>query len=327
MASGQTRIVGGIVPKKSSVSGKIPTGTTAGEIFSNLTDRKLWGYDGANIFEYGSSTFLGLTGGTVGGDIQISGGFSATTISGDTLNSGSTNLYSIFSQTDTITRVQPGSNITTGGTANAPTVNLTASPSVNNITFSGTAIGGTVQADSGNFSSLSATSMSATTYYGDGSNLTGIVSGGSFTGGTVTGNTIFTQGITASTISATTYYNIPTVFGSGANGAGGTVTTGITGYVVMGHAGRITGWDIIGATSGTVVMDIWKTTDSTLPTVAGSITGAAKPRITSGVYSGSTNLTNWSGLTYSTGDKFGFNIDSISGFTTVTLTLRGFKSN
>lgn len=38
----------------------------------------------------------------------------------------------------TTTKVQPGSNITTGGTATNPVVNLVASPSVNNLTLSGT---------------------------------------------------------------------------------------------------------------------------------------------------------------------------------------------
>lgn len=80
MASGQTRIVGAIVPKKSAVPGKIPTGTTLGEIFSNLSDRKLWGYDGSNMFEYGSNSFLALTGGTVTGDTRIIGSLSSDTI-------------------------------------------------------------------------------------------------------------------------------------------------------------------------------------------------------------------------------------------------------
>ena len=55
---------------------------------------------------------------------------------------------------------------------------------------------------------LSGTSISATTYYGDGSHLSGIV-GTIFTGGTVTGSTQFTNGLTANTISATTYLNLP----------------------------------------------------------------------------------------------------------------------
>lgn len=40
--------------------------------------------------------------------------------------------------------------------------------------------------------SVSATTISATTFYGDGSNLTGVSGGGTFTGGTVSGDTHFT---------------------------------------------------------------------------------------------------------------------------------------
>lgn len=43
--------------------------------------------------------------------------------------------------TSTGTNVQPGSNITTGGTANNPTINLVDSPSINNLNFSGTSTG------------------------------------------------------------------------------------------------------------------------------------------------------------------------------------------
>lgn len=58
-------------------------------------------------------------------------------------------------------------------------------------------------------------SLSATTFYGDGSNLTGISGGSStFSGGTVSGDTIFQSGLTATTISATTYQNLPVAFGT-----------------------------------------------------------------------------------------------------------------
>jgi hypothetical protein len=46
--------------------------------------------------------------------------------------------------------------------------------------------------------------ISATTIYGDGSNLTGVSGSGTFTGGTVTGSTTFTNGLTSNTFSATT---------------------------------------------------------------------------------------------------------------------------
>jgi hypothetical protein len=48
---------------------------------------------------------------------------SATTISGDTLYSGATNLYDIF-----VDSVNAGSNITIGGTASNPTINVSSSP-------------------------------------------------------------------------------------------------------------------------------------------------------------------------------------------------------
>jgi hypothetical protein len=84
------------------------------------------------------------------------------TISADTLISGSTNLYNIFSTTDTntITRVQPGSNITTGGTPDNPVINIIDSPSFNNISVSGTA----------NINQVVATAVSANTIYGDSQN-------------------------------------------------------------------------------------------------------------------------------------------------------------
>jgi hypothetical protein len=70
----------------------------------------------------------------------FTGGLSANTLSGGTLYSGSTNLYDIFLTTNDgndITRVQPGSNTTTGGTENNPIVNVVSSPSFNSITASG----------------------------------------------------------------------------------------------------------------------------------------------------------------------------------------------
>jgi len=132
-----------IITKRTSVSGKIPTGTTGdelnliqvGELATNLTDKKIFSYDGSNVFEFGSNSFLGLTGGTISGNTNVIGNFSANTIF-----SGSTNLYNIFQAigTDTPhTQVQPGSNITTGGTSVLPIISTVASPSFNSITSSG----------------------------------------------------------------------------------------------------------------------------------------------------------------------------------------------
>jgi hypothetical protein len=80
------------IPKKTAVPNRIPTGTTGdeqnyikqGELAINTADKKLFSYDGANVFEVGENSFLNLTGGT------ISGNLSATTFYGSA--SGLTNI-------------------------------------------------------------------------------------------------------------------------------------------------------------------------------------------------------------------------------------------
>jgi len=93
MAERQARLI----TKRTSVPGKIPTGTTgseasfirSGELASNLADKKLWGYDGVDVFEYGSESFLGLTGGTINGDLFVTGNTIIESLTADTISSPS----------------------------------------------------------------------------------------------------------------------------------------------------------------------------------------------------------------------------------------------
>ena len=113
-----------------------------------------------------TTLFVGTN--SVAGDGSSFNSLSSTTLSGGTIYSGSTDLYDIFitiNDGNDITRVQPGSNITTGGTGNNPIVNLVNSPSVNNITYSGTSTGG----------NSVATNVSATTFYSAGTNIETII--------------------------------------------------------------------------------------------------------------------------------------------------------
>jgi len=119
-----------------------------------------------------SPSFNGITfsGTAIGGTVQAGAGtftsLSAGTLSGGTILSGSTNLYSIFATAGSgVQAVQPGSNITTGGTLALPVINLAASPSVNNITYSGTSTGG----------NSIATNVSATTFYSAATNLETVI--------------------------------------------------------------------------------------------------------------------------------------------------------
>jgi hypothetical protein len=99
---------------------------------------------------------------------DLSGATFTGTISAPVIQSGGTDLYSIFLTTNDgndITRVQPGQNTTTGGTPNEPTVNVVDSPSFNNITFSGTASGG----------DIIGTNVSGTTFFSGGTDLSTII--------------------------------------------------------------------------------------------------------------------------------------------------------
>jgi len=112
-----------IITKRTSVAGKVPTGTTGvelnfiqtGELATNLTDKKIFSYDGSNVFEFGSNSFLGLTGGTITGNTTIKGNLIVTgttslqNLSATTYISGSTNLYDIFQAQTGVLKQKNGS--------------------------------------------------------------------------------------------------------------------------------------------------------------------------------------------------------------------------
>ena len=125
---------------------------------------------GSNVSVGGSSTFpiINIVANPSFGSITASGASSFTTLSATTLYSGSTNLYSIFAPYGTVSGVNSVGgvgNIITGGTALDPTIAITASPSFNNITYSGISTGG----------NSIASSVSATTFYSAGTNLGNVI--------------------------------------------------------------------------------------------------------------------------------------------------------
>ena len=108
------------------------TGATE-RVVTVIGDNLLGTYEMTDI----TNVYLPKSGGTVG-SISVTGTCDATVIT-----SGGTNLYSIFStsagsggQVDTLTATNP--NLTMGGTAVDLTIALNDSPSLNNITASGT---------------------------------------------------------------------------------------------------------------------------------------------------------------------------------------------
>jgi hypothetical protein len=155
--------------------GTIYSGSTdLGDIITSLVSASdTFVQDGINTFTGGTpfNPTVNVTGLTID-NISVSGSslfdtLSANTISGGTIFSGSTNLYSIFalagSGSGDVTRVQPGTNTYTGGTANFPTVNVSAL-TISSISVSGSSV----------FSSLSATTLSGGTIFSGSTNLSDI---------------------------------------------------------------------------------------------------------------------------------------------------------
>jgi hypothetical protein len=181
MAERQVRIT---LRDKQTTGGSVPGTALFGEPFVNLYDGilKFSGVTGggfetssqSGVFEVGSTLYnqkisnrlsvnnnFIISGDT--GFISTYGGASESGLVGKFL-SGTTSGFVLGNISDiqgVTTRVQPGVNIYTGGTSDNPTINLSDSPSVNNLTFSGTATGG----------NLYGTSISAATIYSGSTNL------------------------------------------------------------------------------------------------------------------------------------------------------------
>lgn len=108
---------------------------------------------------------------------------------------------------------------------------------------------------------------------------------------------------------------------------GAAITTGIKTDISIPFSGIITEWTLLADQSGSIVIDIWKDTYANYPpTVADTITGSAKPTITSATKNTSSTLTGWT-TTFNAGDIFRFNVDSATTITRATLTLKVTKTS
>ena len=106
------------------------------------------------------------------------------------------------------------------------------------------------------------------------------------------------------------------------NGGGSVLTTGVKLYLSVPITMTITGWDLVADQSGSIVIDVWKDTYANFPpTVADTIAGSEKPTLASVQKNQDTSLSSWT-TAITAGDVLGFNIDSITTCTWITLTLR-----
>lgn len=100
----------------------------------------------------------------------------------------------------------------------------------------------------------------------------------------------------------------------------GSVSTGAKSStrVIVPFSGTIISWKIIVDTSATLTLDIWKS--NTIPTNADSITGSAKPSLTSQQFATSSTLTGWT-TAVSINDIFVLEVESNNNATYINLSL------
>lgn len=101
------------------------------------------------------------------------------------------------------------------------------------------------------------------------------------------------------------------------DGGGSVITTGSKGYKVIQEACTITGWTILGKESGSVVVDIKKSTYAGFPTTS-TITGTEKPTLSSAQKNQDLTLTTWT-TSLAEGDILEFVVDSASTCTRFNL--------
>jgi hypothetical protein len=101
-----------------------------------------------------------------------------------------------------------------------------------------------------------------------------------------------------------------------------TTTTGAKKlYYPVPFACTITGWELVADATGSVVIDIWSDSFANYPPAVGdTITGSAKPTISSSNKASSTTLTGWT-TALPAGHYLEVNVDSVTTITNVTLTL------
>ena len=216
----------------SGLIGKFLSGTTSGFVLGDITDIQGVTTEvqpGVNITTGGTAlnpivnlvdspsvNNINYSGTSIGGS-SIANSVSATTSIYSAGTSLETIIYNIATSTENITSVQPGVNILTGGTPSSPIINLVDSPSVNNLSFSGTVIGsdlyasnisgGTLYSGSTNIYDIfvdSVNSGSNTTIGGSASNpVVNVVASPSFNNVNYSGTSIGGSSI-ANSVSATT---------------------------------------------------------------------------------------------------------------------------
>jgi hypothetical protein len=111
--------------------------------------------------------------------------------------------------------------------------------------------------------------------------------------------------------------------GASFDGQGSGVLLNSITYFRCTKPGTIKLWSIVASgVSPTCTIDVWKIASGTaLPTVANTITAAAKPQLTTGNAASSTTLTGWT-TSVAAGDIFAVKIDAVNAATFINFVMK-----
>ena len=148
---------------------------------------------------------------------------------------------------------------------------------------------------------------------------------GSLTAPSITGSLFGTASFATNALTASFLANVTRSIGIVLDGGGGVISTGIKSDLIMPYSMIINSWTLMADQTGSLIVDIWKTTAALYPpTASNTIVGSGLYPSLSGTasISQSTNLTNWN-TTINSGDIIRFNVISASAVTRATLSLFG----
>ena len=106
-----------------------------------------------------------------------------------------------------------------------------------------------------------------------------------------------------------------------ADGGGSAIATGIIADLVLPFSGTLQSWTLLADQASNTTIDLWKDVLANFPpTVADTITAAAKPALAAVAFNSSSALTGWT-TAITAGDTMRLNLDANSAAQRITLTL------
>lgn len=147
-----------------------------------------------------------------------------------------------------------------------------------------------------------------------------------------TGTSASTKRTTAQAVADQFANNLPCSIEYVLDDGGVTINTGNKGYLQMPFGGQFTAVTLLGNTTGSIVIDLWKCTYAafdggiTTPSASNSIVGGHYPTISSGTKYTLTDLSSWTDTSFNATDILAFVVNSCTSFTRMTISLKATRT-